>query len=188
LNDNLREAGASGEHLTHGYGYEAVKLEVWREIDRCLDIDTREFTFVDLGSGKGRALILASLQGYKKVIGVEFARDLYTASIDNLDQFRRRTPSAPPVEILCQDAATFRFPDAKLVLFLFNPFDDTVLAKVVENLEESLRNVPRRAIVIYRNPVHSAVLLQSSLTLVKTVRMYSASKISFEIYTNGQDR
>jgi predicted RNA methylase len=44
-----------------------------------------ETTFVDIGSGKGRALIIAAEYAFKRIIGVEYSPSLATICRRNLE-------------------------------------------------------------------------------------------------------
>jgi hypothetical protein len=49
-----------------------------------LDIEHKLFTFFDLGSGKGRGLILALSYPFRRIVGVEFALELHRTAEANL--------------------------------------------------------------------------------------------------------
>lgn len=83
----------------------------------CISEDFSTFTFIDLGCGKGRVLLVASHYGFCRVIGVEFARELVEAARRNL-----QVSGIGGAEVICEDAANFRFPGGNLVVYLFNPF------------------------------------------------------------------
>lgn len=161
MNDELRALGAISDRADRGYGYEPIQLRVFREIQDAWRIEPGEYTFLDLGSGKGRALILAAECGFRRVIGVEFAPALHEIAQRNVARYRNLRPAAPPVEMYLEDAASYAIPDEDLVLFLYNPFDDAVLNRVIENVEASLNRSPRRFTVVYRNPRHGDILEKS---------------------------
>jgi SAM-dependent methyltransferase len=111
--------------------------------------------FVDLGCGKGRPLIIAAKAGFKTVTGVEFTPTLAQVARKNAAIYARSNPSAPPIEVVTGDALEYQFPDAPTVLYLYNPFDGDVTARVLKNIEISLQNRPRDFYVICYNPVHA---------------------------------
>jgi SAM-dependent methyltransferase len=121
--------------------------------------DFCHFTFIDLGSGKGRALLMASDYPFRRIIGVELLPALHQAARKNLDKYRGPTQKCFAVETICADAADFSFPAEPTVLYLFNPFPDVGLRKVVANLENSVRSRP--AYVIYHNPLLEHMLAAS---------------------------
>jgi len=128
-------------------------------------LDFRAFTFLDLGSGKGRTLLMASDYPFRRILGVELLPALEGIARDNLRQYKNDAQQCFVVESLCADATTFVFPDEPLVIYLFNPFPETGMLQVVENLERSLRANPRPVYVLYHNPVLEHVLTASTALL-----------------------
>ncbi|HUK40250.1 MAG TPA: class I SAM-dependent methyltransferase [Candidatus Acidoferrales bacterium] len=114
-----------------------------------LDIDHREFTFVDIGSGKGRVLMMASLYPYRRIVGVELSEKLHKVAERNIGLFHPAEQKCARIELICGDATRFAFPDDNLVLYFFDPFDAAVMEKVVSNLANSLRTHDRQVFVIY---------------------------------------
>lgn len=163
----LSELKVIGDHAEHGVRYQPIQIPMFRRIMRRLRIDHTDYSFVDLGSGKGRALLLAAQHPFQRVVGVEFAPALHEVAIRNVEQFRSRVRQAPPIELRCQDAVTYALPESNVVCFMYNPFDHVVMQKVLENLEASYEQRPRRLIVAYRNP-KCAVLLDRSRVLTLT--------------------
>ena len=51
------------------------------------------------------------------------------------------------------DVRRFPLPGGDLVLFLYNPFDEKVIAKVVEAVHDALGTAQRTVYVVYYNPV-----------------------------------
>ena len=130
-----------------------------------LPIDFREFTFIDIGSGKGRALLLASQYPFQKIVGVELLRDLHGAAEENIAAWRAQSLArqVASIEALCMDAREFTFPETPLVVYLFNPLPEAGLRQVVRNLEESSKRARRAIWIIYHNPQLEGVLAESAL-------------------------
>ncbi len=124
-------------------------------------VDFREFTFIDLGSGKGRTLLMASDYPFCRIVGVELLPALHRIAQENLSKYRHAAQTCFALEAVCADACDFVFPAVPMVLYLFNPFPQAVLRRVVANLEESLRIHPRTVYVLYHNPLLEHVLSQS---------------------------
>lgn len=137
--------------------YQPVPPEQFREMMAEVAVhlgqksDFSQFTFIDIGSGKGRALLLATEYGFRRIIGIELLPELDRIARENVQTFKQRGGNLE-IELVCADATTFRFPDQPIVLFLFNPLPDPALRVLVRNLENSLRQNPRRLWIIYANP------------------------------------
>ena len=124
--------------------------------------DFGAFTFIDLGSGKGRTLLMASDYPFRRIVGVELLPALHRAAQENLGKYRSERQKCFAIEAICGDAAEFAFPVEPTVLFLFNPFPESGLRRVIANLERSLREQPRVVYVLYHNPLLEHVLGGSS--------------------------
>ena len=107
--------------------------------------------FIDMGSGKGRAVMLASQFPFADVFGVELSPELHAVATANLAAFQAKAPAATRVHLHRGDAAEFEFPLQPLVLFLYHPFCKPVLQTVLMSLEQSLREHPRPAHILYIN-------------------------------------
>jgi hypothetical protein len=124
--------------------------------------DFRDFIFIDLGSGKGRTLLMASDYPFRRIIGVELLPALHRTAHDNLSTYTNEAQKCFALETICADATEFAFPAEPTVLFLFNPFPESGLRRVVANLEQSLREDPRAVYVLYHNPLLDHVLSESA--------------------------
>jgi Methyltransferase domain len=122
----------------------------------------RDFTFIDLGSGKGRVLLMASAYPFQKIIGVELMPELYRAAQKNIAGYSTDRQQCRQIETVCMDARDFQFPDGPLVVYLFNPFSESTFAQVLENLRRSVEAVPRTAYVAYRFTEFEELLAQST--------------------------
>ena len=124
--------------------------------------DFRDFAFIDLGSGKGRTLLMASDYLFRRIVGVELLPALSRAAHENLGKYQNTSQRCFAIESICEDASEFAFPVEPIVLFLFNPFPESGLRRVMANLEQSLRMHPRKVYVLYHNPLLEHVLAESA--------------------------
>ncbi len=149
--DNVGDAGA---HATH---YEAVPVDDFRRLLAHVprDVISRS-TFVDVGAGMGRALLLAGESPFVQVVGVEVSGGLYEVARENLERARYQTRGCNDVRVVRADARIWNYPPGDLVVFLFNPFD-------AQALEVTLGSIfgRRRAgatWLLYHTPVERAVI------------------------------
>src|SRR3984957_2898222 len=101
-------------------------------------INFRDFVFTDLGSGKGRTLLMASDYPFRRIIGVELLPTLHQIAQENLSKYHGETQKCFAVESVCADAVHFAFPAEPMVLYLFHPLPEAGLARVIANLAQSL--------------------------------------------------
>lgn len=153
--------------------YQPVPPEEFQAIMSSLALDFRQFTFIDIGSGKGRAVLLAHEYGFRRVVGVELLGELDRIARDNVRKLGL-TGENSRVELLCRDAADFEFPKEQLLVFLFNPLPAPILERMVSNLARSLQNNPRPVYVAYVNPEHEEILTACPLLAkLSGTRQYS---------------
>ncbi len=141
-----------------GFDYLPVRPAVARQVIDCLPIQNyEEYRFVDLGSGKGRMLLVAAEYPFQTIHGIEFALELHRQAEQNISCYRHAKQRCTELESINLDATDYRFPDGKLILYLYNPFGPEVLRKVLTNLQESIAQQPRHVIVIMVNPEYAFV-------------------------------
>jgi len=113
-----------------------------------------ECTFIDLGCGRGRPLLVASEYPFRSLIGVELSSSLVLDARKNAARLGQRYAQRPPLVIEQGDAAQFSIPAGNAVIFLYNPFGEEVIARVISRIEEAVAVGGRAIFVIYYNPVH----------------------------------
>jgi len=154
--------------------YQPTDADLFREMMASLPIDFSQFTFIDLGSGKGRTLLMASEYAFRKIMGVELMAGLHQIALENLSVYKSDSQKCFAIEAICGDAADFPFPDEALVLYLFNPLPESSLKRLLARLEESLKAYPRPLYVLYHNPLLEGVVSESTgLTKVQGTHQYS---------------
>jgi len=128
-----------------------------------LPIRHEEFTFVDFGSGKGLALLVASLYPFRRIVGVEFAADLHRTAVANIAAFRADGRRCFDVQSVHADAAEWQVPPEPLVCYFYEPFEAPVLSRTMANLAESCRQNRRPIHLLYHRAPGDSVLHESSL-------------------------
>lgn len=132
--------------------YQPTEPALFHEMLASLQVDFRDFVFIDIGSGKGRTLLMASDYPFRRVIGVELLPELHRVAEENIRKYKSDSQQCFAIESLCGDACAFDFPPEPTVLYLFNPLPEAGLVQLLGNLETSLREHPRPVFVLYHNP------------------------------------
>jgi len=137
-----------GSHRIEGTAYRGCDPVLFREQIAALGIDFPQYTFIDLGCGKGRSLLIAAQFPFRQVRGVEFAPDLLAVAEKNIavDRGPRRCCD---VRADLADAAEYPIPDGPLVVFIHNPFGGAVMDRVLANLTQSYREQRRDIWIVY---------------------------------------
>src|SRR6202158_4718796 len=138
--------------------YQPTEPALFQGMGVTLPIQFVQFTFVDLGSGKGRTLLMASEYPFRKIVGVELIAELHRAAEENIGEYRSRSQRCVQIESVLADAREFELPEEPLVLYLFNPLSEQALSDALQRLERSLLQTPRPVWVVYHNPVLETTL------------------------------
>lgn len=166
-----------------GVQYQASEAQLFHEILAAVPAPLDGFTFIDLGSGKGRALLMASGYPFARIIGLELLSELNAIAVQNIARFKSDEQKCFAIESHAADARRYEFPNEPTVLYLFNPFPEYVLEEVLMNLRVSLVKMPRSFYVIYHNLVHERVFeRQPWLHQVLRTHQYAV----YEAGTRGQ--
>jgi len=142
--------------------YQATEPALFQEMMAALAIDFADFLFIDLGSGKGRTLLMASEYPFRKIMGVELLPELNQIAQENIRKYSSANQKCRILESICGDVCQFEFPVEPIVLYVFNPVSEPGLGCVIGNLERSLIENPRRVVVLYHNPEHEKMLTRSA--------------------------
>jgi hypothetical protein len=114
-------------------------------------------TFIDIGAGKSRTLLLASRYDFAKIVGVEFARELVDVSKKNLARFSAPWQRCTDLEIVHADATQYAIPETPLVVFFYNPFSRGVFEVVMRNILTCHAAKKRDCYIVYSSSSHDAI-------------------------------
>lgn len=148
--DSLEIANANKEH---GCPYQASNYYLLKIFFEKFKDKVHNSIFLDFGSGKGRVLFLSTLYGAKKAIGVEFSKELVEICHENIENFQKKSKTRNELKVLHQDASEYVDIKDVDIFFFYNPFDDSIMRKVLENiLTFGAKN--KEILLVYVNPVH----------------------------------
>jgi SAM-dependent methyltransferase len=156
----LGEARASDYYHYQGAGY-GIIIRMFSD----LAPGREHFHFIDIGCGKGRAVIVAENAGFRRITGIELYEDLLRKAAENVKQYpARRSDSS--ITLLQVNALNFQYQDEPAIYFLFNPFSGVVLKEVLLKILQSTKS---ETYFIYMNPKYAAVFAELGL---KKARVY----------------
>jgi len=141
--------------------YQPTDPAAFREMMAELPIDYREFTFVDIGSGKGRVLLMAAEYPFRKILGVEILPALHRIAEDNVRSYKSPAQRCFEIASLCADAQEFEIPKQALVLYLFNPIPEAAVRTLMSRVKQSLTLWPRPVWIVYHNPLLEHALAET---------------------------
>jgi SAM-dependent methyltransferase len=150
LADARLPSGSVGEAVN----YEPAHTGVLHHMFRSLPFNYEEYHLVDLGSGKGRTLLVGAEYPFKAITGVELSERSAQIARDNISRNRRRADTkCTAVEVHCENAVNFTVPDGNLLVTMYNPFYGQTFQQCVEHLHHAAVADPARKIwLAYINP------------------------------------
>ncbi len=164
LEHGVRTSGLiAGRHLASGHRHDRhatayygvapsvfqALLRRWRRTRPAAPIE--ETTFIDVGAGMGRAMLLAAEMPFREVIGVELHPALVRTAQKNRAIWRKSGRARASLRIVHGDAVEFAFPPRPCVAFLFNPFGATVMRRFLLTLARSFARRPGQLDLLYVN-------------------------------------
>src|SRR5882757_3009883 len=181
----LSDLDIPGSNWIDGNNYAPIEPERFRRVLACLDIAFKDFTFIDFGSGKGRALLLASEYPFQQIMGLEFSPELHRVAEENIRRYSSSTQECRNIQSLNVDFADFALPPQASILFFFDPCRGRVLAEVAAGIGKSLLACPRTVFVAYVAPRPELEQLFASAGFLKEI--YRSNDLNFCIYQSCKD-
>jgi SAM-dependent methyltransferase len=158
-----RHLKSGHRHDRHSTAYFGVAPSVFRSLIRRWQrtrgaASLEVFTFVDVGAGMGRAVLLAAELPFKAVVGVELHPGLAAIARRNLTVWRKADRARAPMKVICGDAVEFEWPAGPCLAFLFNPFGAAVMRRMLMRLAKSFKGRQGELDLLYVNNEQEWVL------------------------------
>lgn len=147
--DEFSPVNSAHANLTYEYGPSPRLVVEW--LLDALKVDFSQYSFVDIGSGRGRVLLTAAGKPFRRVHGVEFCSVLHEQAATNIAGYPGERLQCRDVQSILCDAMDYDIPDGNLVLYFFNPFDVQLVERVVSKFLDRSGVSGDRIIVIYYN-------------------------------------
>ena len=173
---NIYELTRTGEHKEHGTALVSTSKDflskLINDLEDSIGKPLKKTLFIDYGSGKGAAIIHARALGFERTVGIEFAKELHETAQKNIQKLK-----LDYVDSFYADATTYLPPLDVSVIYLFNPFDEVVMKKLIANIVEQKENFENDVYIIYGNA--SSDILKNSFELIKKITYPSGSTADF---------
>lgn len=144
---SVREGGALDELR---WGYAAINPDFFHEIVASIKEPLGSYTFVDVGSGKGAAVILASGHAFRHVVGVELSAELIAIAHANVEKYNAVNARHLKPEWIRTDFLKWELPPEKQFFFLNNPFPESITIQAIRRIEASVSSCPRPMLMAFR--------------------------------------
>ncbi len=148
-NVSLNTLDFQSEHKTDGLEYQSHHPAVTRSGLNLLGVRHEDYAFIDIGCGKGRALLVASEFPFRSIVGLEFAPPLAEIARRNVRNYRRGPQRCRKIEVISGDALNYELAPEPQVLYLYSPFSPSILDQIMQKIEDSVRQFPRDLLVMF---------------------------------------
>jgi SAM-dependent methyltransferase len=166
----LSDLDIASPNWIHGRNYSGIEPDRFAAVMASVAIKHQDFVFMDFGSGKGRALLMASEFPFRRVIGIEFAPVLHAIAEKNIRIYPRGAHGCDAIESVCCDFLEFELPPEPSVLFFFDPCNDVLFPQLLDRIRDSLFQYPRPVHLIFVAAGRKEALLDTADFLVKLGR------------------
>ncbi len=150
--ESLEILDVESSNIHRGIDYHPTRARPFRKLMKKLNLPSSG-VFVDFGSGKGKCLLLAIEWGFQKVVGLEFSNKLSEIAKENIGIYQKKTDRKSQIDLVVTDVMDYKIKDDENIFYFFNPFDDIVFGKVLNNIKKSLDTKHRKIWLIYYNPL-----------------------------------
>jgi tRNA G46 methylase TrmB len=152
----LETAGVPLSEVARGNGvYRPLTEKLFRAAITSIGIDATKFTFVDIGSGKGKVLFMAAEHPFKRVVGIEYASGLHEVAIRNVATYRSNSQKCKHIEPVHADALQYELPEGPLILFIFNALAKEIMRGLLKKLDAGVASERNRPLILIYTNVRS---------------------------------
>lgn len=137
------------ENKLPGVEYQSHHPAVTRVDLSALPIRYEDYTFVDIGCGKGRVLLIAAEFPFRRIVGLEFAPALSEIAKRNLQRYRGNPRRCADIQVVSGDALEYELDPEPQVLYFYSPFTPEILDRFVEKIDQSIQRSPRELLVMF---------------------------------------
>ncbi|MDZ4728159.1 MAG: class I SAM-dependent methyltransferase [Leptospira sp.] len=167
----LEDLGITDKPLLHGRRYQASNYYLLKHalgnLENLMGGFTPNTCLADIGSGKGRVLIMAAIKGVSRCIGLEISEKLNVIAQNNINILaKKKILSSEQIQLITGNAAEYSLDRNIDIVYLANPFDQTIVEKVINNILTSNKNNPRKIFIVYMTPLHEELFQEDKFELL----------------------
>jgi len=196
--EHLASGHAHDDHInaywgTAPSGFRGI-LEQWRQALAGTRYGIEDYTFLDIGCGKGRVLMLASDAPFERIVGVELSPALTAIAESNIVKWSIARHLCSDIHVLNVDALAAQIPDSPVVLYIYNSFNLYVMLPLLKRLQTLALARSTPIDLIYAKPQQAllvdavpgiALLTAGSIALTPEDRAacaFGTAQLDFRIY------
>jgi hypothetical protein len=149
--ENLEGMNVLDDDFENNHHYQGASYYVLHQVFTEINKFPHQYSIIDYGCGKGRAMIVAAKEGFKNVAGIDLAEELCVSARKNIGVVAMRFP-ATTFSVVHANATAYQAIDEFDTFYFFNPFGRQVMSAVVTQIKLSQQRKPRVVYIIYINP------------------------------------
>jgi cyclopropane fatty-acyl-phospholipid synthase-like methyltransferase len=153
----LKYLTIEGADITMSSPYEAVNYYMLEKLLKTFHSLSPENSIIDLGCGKGRVMVVAAHFGFKKLVGIDFAKELCIEASRNMERTQFAIKDID-WKVIHANVLDYPIRPDDAVFFMFNPFVEETLSLFLDKLERSCKQNPRKTWFLYASPQHAIAL------------------------------
>ncbi|MDB5221405.1 MAG: hypothetical protein JWN83_72 [Chitinophagaceae bacterium] len=187
--EDAKKLSIKGDNVKHAELYQGANYYLLEKVFDHLQTIEANQNILDFGCGKGRVLAVAPYYGFRKITGVEFAKELCEAARKNIVPVQQKFPEKI-FNVIYANAVDYKIEYDTNVFFFFNPFDEVVMLAVAKNILASLKLNTREAYVVYLNPVHKEIFMSAGFEQIfhlQKLKYIEASVLMLDVQSENPD-
>ena len=155
---NAKTLTFNGSNGEDSHSYDAAPFTMINWFISALPVNVQDYSFIDIGSGRGRVVSTVARYPFQNVIGIEYSLELHEdAKINVFDVSHQEHRRCGSLDLICGDAVEFDVPQTPCIFFMYNPFGGKTIQSFLKMLEQSYLENPRPIYIGYYNPEYEAV-------------------------------
>lgn len=169
-----------------GIEYQPVSYSGLKRALHALPPRAFDGSFIDYGCGKGRALLVAALFPFQKVIGIEYDSNLVLTAQSNVSNAQAAL-TCHSIEVIESDATHYDIPQDASVFFFYQPFLGETLSRVLQRVEQHISSRSESTTVVTFYPTIDAdpFLQAPYVECIKEFSPYKNAPLTFRVHTSS---
>jgi hypothetical protein len=128
-----------------------VPASVFAWVMSMMPSDLRQFAFIDISAGLGRASLLASKWNFNRIVAYEYDPQTFDDLQMNIAQFPRSGMACRNIDCYRGDVDGIRLPDQPCVIYFSSAWREPIIPGVMGYVRDTYRQSPRRIYVVLEN-------------------------------------
>jgi len=166
---------------TYSEAYSPTPTKSLRNMLNAVSINLQDYSFIDYGCGKGRALLIAAEKPFRQILGVEHSAALTRIAEENIQVYKNGDLRSRSIEALCIDATIFEPPPGPCLFYFFSPFHGKILNRVVSCIQHSYQKNPRSMVIIFSEEENTSEIPNALFESIDSMKKIKLSKLPLDL-------